>query len=219
MARHEPIPHEGRKGAYYMRDGQLYVGIDVSKRHLDIAVRPTGEIWRVNNDKADIERLIVRVGDLEPQLVVMEATGNYEMPLAAAMQVTGLPLRVVNPRQARDFARSTGKLAKTDSIDAAALAHFAEAVRPTPRPLPDKQAQDLAAILARRSQLIGMLTAERNRLSGAPKLLHPRLKAHIRWLYKELSRTDDDLRTAVEDSPMWSARDQILTSTLVVQHH
>ena len=196
-----------------MGDGQLYVGIDVSKRHLDIAVRPIGELWRANNNKADIERLIVRVGNLEPQLVVMEATGNYEMPLAAAMQVAGLPLRVVNPRQARDFARSTGKLAKTDSIDAAALAHFAEAVRPTPRPLPDKQAQDLAAILARRSQLIGMLTAERNRLSGAPKLLHPRLKAHIRWLDKELSRTDDDLRTAVEDSPMWSARDQILTST------
>ena len=196
-----------------MGDEQVYVGIDVSKSHLDIAVLPTEESWRVNNDEADIEQLVVRFGELEPELVMMEASGSYEMPLAAALQVAGLPVRVVNPRQARDFAKATGKLAKTDSIDAAVLAHFAEAVKPQPRALPDKETRDLAAILARRSQLTGMLTAERNRLSRAPRPLRRRLKAHINWLHKELSRTDDDLRSAVKGSPMWAARDQILTST------
>ena len=195
-----------------MGDGKVYVGIDVSKSHLDVAVRP-GESWRVKNSEADIEQLIVRLSKLEPDLVVMEATGNYEMPLAAALQVAGLLIRVVNPRQARDFAKSTGKLAKTDSIDAGALAHFAEAVRPQPRALPDKEAQRLAAILTRRSQLVGMLTAERNRLGRAPRLLRRRLQAHIKWLGKELSQTDDDLIAAVKDSPMWAAKDQILTST------
>jgi transposase len=196
-----------------MGDGKVYVGIDVSKSHLDVAVRPTGESWRVKNSEADIEQLMVRLGKLDPDLVVTEATGNYEMPLAAALQVAGLPIRVVNPRQARDFARSTGKLAKTDSIDARALAHFAEAVRPQPRVLPDKEAQRLAAILTRRSQLVCMLTAERNRLGRAPGLLRRRLQAHIKWLGKELSQTDGDLSAAVKDSPMWAAKDQILTST------
>ena len=196
-----------------MGDAKVYVGIDVSKSHLDVAVRPTGESWRVKNSEADIEQLIVRLGKLEPELAVMEATGNYEMPLAAALQVAGLPVRVLNPRQARDFAKATGRLAKTDSIDAGALAHFAEAVRPQPRALPDKEAQRLAAILTRRSQLVGMLTAERNRLGRAPQLLRRRLQAHIKWLGKELSQTDDDLSAAVKDSPMWAAKDQILTST------
>ncbi len=192
--------------------GKVYVGIDVSKVHLDVAVRPTGETWKIGNNEADIEQLMVRFGKLEPDLVVMEATGNYEIPLAAALQVAALPIRVVNPRQARDFAKSTGKLAKTDSIDALALAHFAEAVRPQPRALPDQETQRLAAILTRRSQLVGMLTAERNRLGHAPRILLRRLQAHIKWLGKELSQTDDDLRDAVKDTPMWAAKDQILTS-------
>ncbi len=196
-----------------MGDRQVYVGIDVSKSHLDVAVLPTKEAWRVKNDEVDIEQLTVRLGELEPELVVMEATGNYEIPLAAALQVAGLPVRVVNPRQARDFAKATGKLAKTDSIDAAVLAHFAEGIKPEPRALRDEEAQGLMAILARRSQLIGMLTAERNRLGRAPRPLRRRLLAHIKWLDKELSHTDDDLRTAVKASPMWAAKDQILTST------
>lgn len=195
-----------------MGDSQIYVGIDVSKDHLDVAVRPPGQAWRVRNNEADIKKLVVRLGKLEPELALMEATGNYEVPLAAALQVAGVPLRVVNPRQARDFAKSTGRLAKTDSIDAAALAHFAEAVKPEPRALPDKEARDLAAVLARRSQLIGMLTAERNRVGRAHGLLRRRLQAHIKWLNKELSQTNDDLKAAIEDSPVWAAKDRILTS-------
>jgi len=168
-----------------MGSESVYVGIDVSKSHLDVAVRPTGEVWRVENTDADIGQLVSRLKELEPELVVMEATGNYEMPLAAALQVAGVPLRVVNPRQTRDFAKSTGKLAKTDSIDAEALAHFAEGVKPEPRPLPDDRIQHLSAILTRRSQIVGMLTAERNRLGRAPQPVRRRVQAHIDWRLKE----------------------------------
>ena len=195
-----------------MGSAKVYIGVDVSKSHLDVAVRPAGDTWRVNNDQADIDALTKRLGKLEPDLVVMEATGNYEMPLAAALQVAGLPVRVVNPRQARDFAKSTGKLAKTDSIDAGALAHFAEVVEPQPRALPDKETQRLSEILTRRSQLIAMITAEGNRLRSAPGHLHRRMKAHIRFLRKDLSDINDQMKAAVEDSPIWRTKDQIITS-------
>lgn len=135
------------------------------------------------------------------------------MPLAGALQVAGIRVAVVNPRQARDFAKSTGKLAKTDSIDAKALAHYAEAVRPCPRPLPDEQTQRLSFIMSRRSQLIDMLTAEKNRLRTAGQPVHARVQAHIDWLKRELSDIDDDLASAIKDSPMWRAKEQILKST------
>lgn len=196
-----------------MGDCSVYVGIDVSKSHLDVAVRPSGEAWRVANNDTGIEQLACRLKEMEPQLVVMEATGNYEMPVAAALQVAGVAVRVVNPRQARDFARSTGRLAKTDAIDAEALALFAEGVKPQPRPLPDAQAQHLSAIVTRRSQLVGMLTAESNRLGRAPQPVRRRVQAHIDWLKQELCNVDDDLNAAVKESPMWRAKDQILTST------
>ena len=157
----------------------VYVGIDVSKDHLDVAERPKGDVGRIANDDGDINKLVSELKALKPQLIVMEATGGYEMPLAGALAAGGLPVSVVNPRQVRDFARSTGKLAKTDSIDARVLAHFAEAIRPTPRPLPDAQAQHLSAVLTRRNQLVGMLTAEKNRLGRAPQPVRRRVQAHI----------------------------------------
>lgn len=191
----------------------VYVGIDVSKDHLDVAERPKGDVSRIANDDGDINKLVSELKVLKPQLIVMEATGGYEMPLAGALAAGGLPVSVVNPRQVRDFARSTGKLAKTDSIDARVLAHFAEAIRPTPRPLPDAQAQHLSAVLTRRNQLVGMLTAEKNRLGRAPQPVRRRVQAHIDWLKQELDNVDDDLNIAVKESPMWHAKDQILTST------
>ncbi|MCH9010351.1 MAG: IS110 family transposase [Chloroflexi bacterium] len=191
----------------------VYIGIDVSKDHLDVAERPKGDVSRIANDDGDINKLVSELKALKPQLIVMEATGGYEMPLAGALASGGLPVSVVNPRQVRDFARSTGKLAKTDSIDARVLAHFAEAIRPTPRPLPDAQAQHLSAVLTRRSQLVGMLTAEGNRLGRAPQPVRRRVQAHIDWLKKELVKVDDDLNAVVKESPIWRAKDRILTST------
>ena len=148
---------------------QLFVGIDVAKAQLDMALRPTGERWAVANDDAGIVPLVARLQAVQPTLIVLEATGGYQRAVVAALAATGLPVAVVNPRQARDFAKATGQLAKTDALDARALAHVAEAVRPTPRPLPDAQADELRALLARRRQLVAMRTAEQNRLGSAPR--------------------------------------------------
>src|SRR5918912_2322785 len=145
-----------------------FVGIDVAKAQLDIALRPTGERWAVANDDVGIAALVVRLQAMRPTLIVLEATGGNQRAVVAALAAAGLPVAVVNPRQARDFAKATGQLAKTDALDARAFAHFAEAVRPTPRPLPDAQTQELRALLTRRRQLVAMRTAEVNRLSSAP---------------------------------------------------
>jgi transposase len=144
--------------------------------------------------------------------VILEATGGFERPVAAASAAAGLPIAVVNPRQARDFARATGRLAKTDRIDAQILARFAQAVRPAPRPVPEEEAQALAEITTlRRRRLVGMLTAENNRLGAATtKLVRKRLRAHVRWLEKELSRTDRDLEEAINESPTWRENEELL---------
>ncbi len=192
----------------------LYAGVDVSKARLDVFERPTGERWSVPNEEADIGALVVgRLEKANPALVVLEATGGFERPVAAALAAAGIPVAVVNPRQARDFARATGKLAKTDSIDAEVLAHFAEAVRPTPKAVPDEEARELSAILARRRQLVEMLTAEKNRLHATTaKPVKKRIEAHIRWLEKELKRTDKDLDEAIRDSPTWRENEELLRS-------
>ena len=140
-----------------------FIGIDVSKAHLDIHIRPTGDSFRVSHDEAGFATLLERVVALEPTVLVLEATGGYEVPLAATLASAGLPVAVVNPRQIRAFARATGQLAKTDALDARVIAHFAEAVRPAPRPVPDEQAQALGELTARRRQLVDMLGAEQNR--------------------------------------------------------
>jgi transposase len=196
-----------------MPEGPVFVGIDVAKAHLDIALRPTAEGWRVANDDAGIAPLVARMQDLQPALIVLEATGGLEVPVTAALTAAGLPVVVVNPRQARDFAKATGRLAKTDALDARGLAHFAEAVRPAPRPLPDAQTQALSAQLARRRQLLDMLTAEKNRLGSAPPTIQADIQAHIAWLERRLADLNDDLGNAIRASPVWREQDDLLQST------
>jgi len=195
-----------------MSASAVFVGIDVSKAHLDVAVRPTGDEWRSQNTETGVNEVVERLKKLAPDLVVLEATGKLESPVASGLAVQGVPVVVVNPRQVRDFAKSTGRLAKTDVLDARAIAHFAEAVRPEPRPLPDEQANHLSSLLSRRRQLREMLTAERNRLGSADRKMRRRLKVHIRWLNRELLEIDDDMDGAVQESPLWRVKDDILKS-------
>ena len=189
-----------------------FVGIDVSKHQLDVAVRPRGETWTVAHDEAGLSALVARLRALAPTLIVLEATGGLEVALAGALATATLPVAVVNPRQVRDFARSTGTLAKTDRLDAQLLAQFADTVRPEPRPLPDAQAQELTALLQRRRQLVEMLTAEKNRLALASRRIRPQLQAHIEWLHKQIAQFDDDLRQLVRASPLWREKDDLLRS-------
>jgi transposase len=189
-----------------------FVGIDVAKAQLDIALRPTGERWAVANDEAGIAALVARLQALLPTLIVLEATGGYQRAVVAALAAARLPVAVVNPRHARDFAKATGQLAKTDALDARALAHFAEAVRPTPRPLADAQADELRALLARRRQLVTMRTAEQNRLGSAPPRLQTDIQAHITWLNERLAMLDDDLDTTLRASSVWRERAELLRS-------
>jgi len=164
---------------------QVFVGIDVSKAQLDVAFRPEGR-FSAPNDEAGCAQVLERLRAVPPTLVVLEATGGLEIPLTGVLAAAGVPVVVVNPRQVRDFAKATGRLAKTDTLDAQTLAHFAEVMRPELRPLPDEQTQALAAILARRRQLVEMLTAEKNRLGSAPKPVRKSLRTHIAWLEREL---------------------------------
>jgi transposase len=191
---------------------QCFVGIDVAKAQLDIALRPLGERWAVTNDDTGITALVRRLQELVPQLIVLEATGGYQRAVVAALATAGLPVVVVNPRQARDFAKATGQLAKTDALDARALAHFAEAIRPAPRPLPDTQTEELRALLARRRHLVGMRTAEQNRLGSAPRRLQADIQVHITWLNERLAALDDDLDTTLRTSPVWREREDLLRS-------
>ncbi len=193
-----------------MTAAPCYVGIDVAKAQLDIAVRPSGDVWAVANDPAGVTTLVARLHELQPTLVVLEATGGYERPLTAALAAAGLPAAVVNPRQARDFAKATGKLAKTDALDAHALAHFAEAVQPPARSAPTAEAEVLGAVLARRRQLVEMLTAERNRLHTAAAAVRERIAAHIAWLEAELDATNQELARIIAADPAWRERDALL---------
>ncbi len=188
------------------------VGIDVSKDRLDVFVVPEGEAFAVANDQEGIDSLLGRLEAVPPKLVVLEATAGYERPVAAAIAAAGIAVAVVNPRQARDFAKATGKLAKTDRIDAEILARFASAVDPKPSVIPDEEARALQAILTRRRQLSGMLVAEKNRLGMAPESVAKRIRAHVRWLEKELSRTDHELDEAIGESEAWSRNEALLRS-------
>jgi len=190
----------------------IYVGIDVSKDSLEVAQRPDGEAWCVGNDEADIAALVARLAQSPPALVILEATGGMEMPLVRALVAAQLPAVVVNPRQVREFARATGRLAKTDTIDAQVLAQFGEAVQPEIRLLPDAATQELGALVTRRRQLIEMLTAEKNRLRTATRTVRADIQGHIRWLEHRLSDLDDDLDQAIRSSPVWRERDNLLQS-------
>lgn len=190
----------------------VFVGIDVSKAALDVAVHRPATRWTVDYTEAALPPLGARLTALAPALIVLEATGGLEVPLVGALAVAGLPVVVVNPRQVRDFAKATGQLAKTEPLDAAVLAHFAAAVRPPVRPLPDAATQGLAAVVTRRRQLVDMLTAERNRLSCAPPGLRKELQAHIRWLERRIAGLDTELDQAIRTSPVWRAQEDLLRS-------
>lgn len=190
----------------------MYLGIDVAKAELVIAGRPALEPWTVSNTPSGLEALVARVVALAPRVIVLEATGGYERACAAALAAAQLPVVVVNPRQVREFAKATGQRAKTDRLDAAVLALFAERVQPEPRPLSDAATQDLAALLLRRRQLIDMCVAEKNRLTLARKPIRASLKKHIAYLERELRMTDTDLREAIEASPVWRVADDLLQS-------
>jgi transposase len=192
--------------------GPCFVGIDVSKDHLDVAVRPSGEAFRAGRDEPGLAHTVARLVAAGPALVVLEATGGYEAPVAAALAAAGVPVAVVNPRQARQFAEATGKLAKTDRLDAHVLAHFAEAVKPEARPLPDADTAALAALVERRRQLVGMRVAEQNRLEQAPPPIARQIRAHVAYLDRQIDRADRDLAAAVQASPVWRAKDDLLRS-------
>ena len=196
-----------------MEDSRIFVGIDVSKDRLDVADRPAGEVWQVSYDSRGISDLVERLGEHSPYLVVLEATGGLELTLTGELAAVGLPVAVVNPRHVRDFARAAGKLAKTDALDAQVLAHFAEAMQPEPRPLPDASAQEFRALVTRRRQLVEMITAEKNRLKTATHRVRPQVQGHIRWLEESLEGLDKDLGDLIRSSPLWRAKEKVLRST------
>ena len=186
-----------------MKQETVYVGIDVSKTCVDVAVRPTGQKWTISNDESGIGELVSRLKALDPVIVVLESTGGLELPSVTALAAGALPVVIVNPRQVRDFARATGTLAKTDALDAAVLAHFADAVRPAVRPLRDAETQVLSSLVARRHQVVSIVVAEKNRLGSAIVAVRPRIEAHIAWLEQELSDIDEGLRQTLRSSPVW----------------
>jgi transposase len=191
----------------------IFVGVDVSKAARDVAVRPGGAAFRLGNDPPGLAELVERLRPLAPARVVQEATGGYEAPAVAALQVAGIPAAAINPRQARDFARATGRLAKTDRIDAEALAHFAEAVRPEPRPTGSAEQRALDALLSRRGQLVEMRVMESNRLAAcADAAVRSGIERHLAWLDAELADADRRLAEAVRASPAWRERDELLRS-------
>jgi transposase len=191
----------------------IFVGIDISKAYLDTATRPGHQVARHANDPAGIAALVARLKPLAPALVVVEATGGLELPLMAALQAAGIPAAAINPRQARDFAKATGRLAKTDRIDAEVLAHFAEAVRPEARPIPPAEVRALDALLSRRQQLLEMQVMESNRLgSCADPTVRAGLERHLAWLKAEVADADRRLAEAVQASPAWKERDGLLRS-------
>lgn len=192
---------------------ELFIGVDVSKGRLDVGMRPSGKGWAVHHDAEGIADLVGRLRELQPVLVVVEATGGYEMALVAELGAAQVPVVVVNPRQVRDFARSTGRLAKTDRLDAQVLAHFGEAVRPQPRPLAEPAAQEMAALLTRRRQLVAMVVAEHNRLDRVPLRVRAQIEEHIHVLEGYVRHLDDELGQAVRQSPLWRAQERLLRST------
>ncbi len=195
-----------------MKREEIYVGIDVAKDRVDVAIRPGGDTWSADYDERGVSELVSCLRTAEPIAVLLEATGGLEVPLVSARAAAALSVVVVNPRQVRDFAKATGKLAKTDALDALVLAHFAEAVRPPVRPLRDEDTQELNSLTTRRNQLMTMLVAEKNRLRRASHSVRPSIQSHITWLEQELSDLDKDLRKALRSSPVWREKDNLLRS-------
>jgi transposase len=195
-------------------DPAVVIGIDVSKAELVIAAHPAAETWTSETTPAAIETLVARLRDTRPQLIVMEATAGYELPLAAACAAAQLPVAIVNPRQVRAFAQAIGRTAKTDAIDAAVLALFGARVQPAPRAVADAATRALAGLITRRRQLLAMLGAERRRLEQAPPTgpITRDLRTHIRWLERRVGEVDDEIGTAIQQSPVWRVQEDLLRS-------
>lgn len=191
----------------------IFVGIDVSKTWLDIAVHGTEIAWRVGNDDKGMTNLIKRLKQIGSTLIVLEATGGYEMQLVANLVHAQLPVVITNPRKVRAFARSTGKLAKTDKLDAKLLAHFAAAIRPAVRPMPSEKEEQLTGLLVRRRQLVDMLTVEKNRLHTVRPALRDDIREHIAWLQAKLAKLDEEIDQFLKKSSLWIEKDAILRST------
>lgn len=191
---------------------ERFIGIDVASSHVDVCVRPSGEAKRFATDDG-LEDLVAFIREQSPTLVVMEATGGYETPVAAAIATASVAVAIVNPRQVRDFAKATGRLAKTDTLDAAAIAHFADAVRPVARAMPDDETRELNELVVRRRQLIEMRVAEQNRLRvNASKKTKKDLAEHIKWLQKRIKDHDKDISQRVRASSVWREKDDLLQS-------
>ena len=191
---------------------EYFVGIDVSKDTLDVCAYPTQDTFRVPNSPDGLDDLIKRLKPIEPRLIVFEATGGYETLAVSSLAAAGLPVVVVNPRQIRDFAKSIGRLAKTDVIDAGVIARFASAVRPELRPLKDSPSRELTGLVTRRRQIVDMIVAETNRLNAATRRNRRDIQAHIRWLQKRQDQIDDEIKRNIKNSPLWRTTDQILQS-------
>jgi transposase len=195
-----------------MEVSRISVGIDVSKAQLDVEIRPSGEKQSFANDKVGIKALVKWLAKTAPTLIVLEATGGYERQVTRALVSADLPAVVVNPRQVRDFAKATGQLAKTDSIDAGVLAHFAEVIRPELRPLPDAVTLELRALTSRRRQFLEMIAAENNRLEMTSKAVRKTIHAHVGYLEHALERINQELDRAIEQSPIWKENEDLLRS-------
>jgi transposase len=190
---------------------ESFVGIDIAKNTLDVRIEPQGESVQVANDERGVAEIVRRLAKVVPTLIVMEATGGLEVRLASELAAQGLPVAVINPRQARDFAKATGQLAKTDQVDAAVLAAFARAIRPAIRPLKDADTRALDDLVTRRRQLVDMRVQETLRLgSAASTPLQKNLKAHIAWLDKQITKLDDDLSKRLRSSELWKTKDDLL---------
>jgi transposase len=196
-----------------MSPAPIYVGIDIAKASMEIAVRPSGETWSATMDEPDLARLVARLQTLAPTLIVLEATGGYEVPVVSALAAAALPVVVVNPRQVRAFAKALGLLAKTDRLDAGVLALFGERVHPPIRPLPDPALEGLAALVTRRRQLLEMLIAERHRRSQIrDSTVRHDIAQHIRWLERRLTQATRDIGRLLKTTPAWRVEDDLLES-------
>ena len=193
-------------------DSGVFVGVDVSKARLDVFALPEGRRIAFGNDLDGISGLVEATLEIGPQLVVVEATGGYERALANALQEAGVPVATVNPRQVRDFARASGKLAKTDLLDAAVLAQYAAAICPPVRLLPDQASQDLEAVVARRRQLTDILASEKQRLATARPSVRPTIEEHIGWLEGKIAELEERSRDLIEADPAWREKDRLLQS-------
>lgn len=195
-----------------MSHSQVFIGIDVSKSRLDVAIRPNRVFLSVANNDVGIQGLVQRCVELQPVSIVLEATGGYENMAAMALGVAGLPVRVINPRQARDFAKAMGKLAKTDKVDAASLAHFAQLLDPLPHPLATAEQKELSSLTIRRRQLVEMITMEKNRKEHASPKILPQIKCHIDWLTEELKKLESEINNIINTTLIWQGKLRILES-------